>query len=64
MAKKKKKKAQEAKQEPLTIHLTIELPDEPEPPISAVDNFVDTFFRTLSYWVAGFFVIAILGLIF
>tara|TARA_X000000950_G_scaffold285291_1_gene390807 strand:+ start:4479 stop:4655 length:177 start_codon:yes stop_codon:yes gene_type:complete len=58
MAKKKKKK------EPLSISITIELPDEPEPQISSVDNFVDTFFRTLSYWVLAFFLIALLGLIF
>jgi len=57
VGKKKKKK-------PLVIHLSIELPEEEQPQPSSVDTFVDTFLRTLSYWFFGFFVIALVGIIF
>jgi hypothetical protein len=57
MAKKKKNKPQ-----PLQISITIELPeDDPEP--SAADVFIYKFLETLSWWVLGFFAIALIGLI-
>ena len=57
MAKKKKK-------EPLIIDLTIELPDETEPPPSVVDVFAYKFLQTLSYWFGAFILIGLLGIIF
>lgn len=55
MAKKKKKK------EPLTIELTIELPEHEEPPPSAADTFIYHFLQTLSYWIFGFIALAAIG---
>ena len=52
------------KEEPLSISITIELPDEEPPPPSAADVFIFKFFQTLSYWVAGFLLIGLLGIIF
>ena len=54
MAKKKKK--------PTIISITIELPED-DPVPSAADVFIYKFLETLSWWVLGFFAIALIGLI-
>ncbi len=57
MAKKKKNKPQ-----PLQISITIELPED-DPVPSAADVFIYKILETLSWWVLGFFAIALIGLI-
>ena len=54
------KKNRKQKKEPLTISISIELPEE-EPQYSAIDVFAYKFLETLSYWILGFIVIAAIG---
>lgn len=56
MARNKKKQ----KKEPLTISISIELPEE-EPQYSEIDVFAYKFLETLSYWILGAIVLFAIG---
>ena len=53
-----------AKKKPKEYTITLEIECDEDPPISAIDTFIYTFLRVISYWILGFFIIAIIGLIF
>lgn len=50
------------KQKEFTITLEFDCDDEPQ--ISAIDTFIHTFLRVISYWILGFLIIGVIGIIF